>query len=133
MCRRNNEYPIPASHLYFRMSEIAGRWCSREGSPEVRIYHNEARRAGGYHVAFAYDAKTVLRRPLRQMWGLCYFDLWGRIGLSYYHERDVLTLAPRSGLLHPAGRGAVDGHRPVQPRTEHQECRAEFHDGLQHD
>lgn len=38
MCRRNNEYPIPASHLYFRMSEIAGRWCSREGSPEVRIY-----------------------------------------------------------------------------------------------
>jgi len=68
MCRRNNEYPIPASHLYFRMSEIAGRWCSREGSPEVRIYHNEARRAGGYHVAFAYDAKTVLRRPLRQMW-----------------------------------------------------------------
>ena len=114
MCRRNNEYPIPASHLYFRMSEIAGRWCSREGSPEVRIYHNEARRAGGYHVAFAYDAKTVLRRPLRQMWGLCYFDLWGR-------------------LLHPAGRGAVDGHRPVQPRTEHQECRAEFHDGIQHD
>ena len=54
MCRRNNEYPIPASHLYFRMSEIAGRWCSREGSPEVRIYHNEARRAGGYHVAFAF-------------------------------------------------------------------------------
>lgn len=50
-------------------------------------------RAGGYHVAFAYDAKTVLRRPLRQMWGLCYFDLWGRIGLSYDHERDVLTLA----------------------------------------
>lgn len=93
MCRRNNEYPIPASHLYFRMSEIAGRWCSREGSPEVRIYHNEARRAGGYHVAFSYDAKTVLRRPLRQMWGLCYFDLWGRIGLSYDHERDVLTLA----------------------------------------
>ena len=43
--------------------------------------------------AFAYDAKTVLRRPLRQMWGLCYFDLWGRIGLSYDHERDVLTLA----------------------------------------
>ena len=38
-------------------------------------------------------AKTVLRRPLRQMWGLCYFDLWGRIGLSYDHERDVLTLA----------------------------------------
>ena len=62
MCRRNNEYPIPASHLYFRMSEIAGRWCSREGSPEVRIYHNVARRAGGYHVAFAYDAKTGLRR-----------------------------------------------------------------------
>lgn len=44
-------------------------------------------------MAFAYDAKTVLRRPLRQMWGLCYFDLWGRIGLSYDHERDVLTLA----------------------------------------
>lgn len=92
MFRRDNEYPVPVSHLYFRMSEIAGRWRSREGSPSVSIYRNERRRDGGYHVAFAYDADTVLRRPLRQAWGLCYFSLWGRIGLSYDDERDVLTL-----------------------------------------
>ena len=50
-------------------------------------------------------------------------------------ENETMDMAhvPRSGLLHPAGRGAVDGHRPVQPRTEHQECRAEFYDGIQHD
>lgn len=89
----DRQYPVPVSHLYFRMQEIAGRWRSREGSPEILIYHNEARRRGGYHVAFAYDADTVLRRPLRHLWGLCYFDLWGRIRLSYDHERDVLTLA----------------------------------------
>ncbi len=89
----DRRYPVPVSYFYFRMQEIAGRWRSREGSPEILIYRNEARRSGGYHIAFAYDDKTVLRRPLRQLWGLCYFDLWGRISLCYDYERDVLTLA----------------------------------------
>ena len=105
MCRRNNEYPIPASHLYFRMSEIAGRWVQpRRG--RRRYGYTTTKHAGPAVTTwpFAYDAKTVLRRPLRQMWGLCYFDLWGRIGLSYDHERDVLTprgirrLLPRGGI-----------------------------------
>ncbi|MFR6717735.1 hypothetical protein [Alistipes putredinis] len=92
MCRGEiTRYPIPASHLSHQRSSASSCRPLFQWSPEVRIYHGEARRAGGYHVAFAYDAKTVLRRPLRQMWGLCYFDLWGRIGLSYDHERDVLT------------------------------------------
>ena len=34
-----------------------------------------------------------MRRPVKQGWGLRYFDLYGWIRMSYDNERDVLTLA----------------------------------------
>ena len=76
------------------MREAAGVWRSREGSPAVRIFHNDTRKKGGYLIEVAYERKTVLRRPIRHLWGnIRYFDLWGRIVLFYDAGRDVLTLA----------------------------------------
>lgn len=76
------------------MREAAGRWQSREGSTSVCIFHNRGRKSGGYWVAFAYDSKTVLRRPIKHYWDqMRYFDLWGRIVLAYDAEDDVLSLS----------------------------------------
>ena len=82
-----------ATHRRFDMREAAGAWRSREGSPAVRIFRNEQRKRGGYLVEVAYDRKTVLRRPIKYFWGIRYFDLWGRIALSYDAGRDVLNLS----------------------------------------
>jgi hypothetical protein len=94
MYEKDNEM-APAQKLYprFDMREAAGVWRSREGSPAVRIFHNDTRKKGGYLIEVAYDRKTVLRRPIRHLWGnIRYFDLWGRIVLFYDAGRDVLTL-----------------------------------------
>ena len=90
----NPMYPEPVleSHLYFETPQIEGLWQSREGSPAVRIYRNERRRGGGYWIAFSYNPQTVVHRPLKHCWGLCYCDLYGRIGIAYDSIRDVLSL-----------------------------------------
>lgn len=80
--------------LVFAVGDIAGSWRSREGAPSVRIYHNQARKGGGYYVEFAYDEKTVFRRPIKSYWGdIRHFDLYGFIGLAYDAEGDVLRLS----------------------------------------
>ena len=84
---------VPKEHLSFSLSEVTGRWRSRSGAPDVTIYRNEGRKGGGYRVEFAYDAKTVVRRSVKQGWGLRYYDLYGWIRMNYDNERDVLTLA----------------------------------------
>lgn len=83
---------VPKEHLRFSMPEIAGRWFSRSGAPKVSICRNESRKGGGYRVEFAYDEKTIVKRPIKQYWGIRYFDLYGWIRISYNSERDVLTL-----------------------------------------
>lgn len=77
----------------FGMAEIAGGWRSLERAPRVRILRNEGRRDGGYWVEFAYDEKTVLRRPIRRCWNVCYFELYGWITLCYDSAGDILTLS----------------------------------------
>lgn len=60
----------------------------------MRIYRNTARRHGGYHLEFAYDGKTVFRRPIKKYnCGMRYFDLYGFVGLAYDSPRDVLSLS----------------------------------------
>lgn len=74
------------------MPEIVGRWRSRGGAPEVKICRNESRKGGSYRVEFAYDENTVLLRPVKQYWGIRYFDMYGWIRITYDNERDVLNL-----------------------------------------
>ena len=89
----NGTYTAPELPGRFGMAEIAGGWRSLEGAPRVRILRNEGRRGGGYWVEFAYDEKTVLRRPIRRCWNVCYFELYGWITLRYDSARDLLTLS----------------------------------------
>lgn len=94
MERRNKEPNIvPKSPIRFSMPEIVGRWRSRSGAPEVKICRNEGSKGGSYQVEFAYDIDTVIRRPVKQYWGIHYFDMYGWIRMTYDSERDVLSLS----------------------------------------
>lgn len=74
---------------HFPLREIAGRWVSLDGSPEVRIVFTGTR----YRLEFSYDARTVFTCPIRQQCGVTCFYLYGRIGLAYDREREVLVLS----------------------------------------
>lgn len=97
----NNPSPIPAPRSRFDVSEITGRWCSREGAPEVIVYRNEGRKGGGYWMSFTYAATTVLRRPIKRCNGFCYVNLYGWVGVIYDPEHDVLNLAGYGNYYRP--------------------------------
>jgi hypothetical protein len=78
----------------FSLWEIKGRWVSREGSPDVRIFRNRGCRNGGYHLELTYRTGNTYRRPIKRWFGnVRYFDLYGFVGLAYDPRRDVLSLS----------------------------------------
>ncbi len=86
--------PGAASWLGFSLRDITGRWVSRQGSPTVRVYRDDARKNGGLRLELAYNnPQGVYSRPVRGIFGLRYFDLYGRVGIAYDAERDVLLLS----------------------------------------
>ncbi|GHT57631.1 hypothetical protein AGMMS50239_00320 [Bacteroidia bacterium] len=90
MFRNNSNVPDPCTaRTHFPLREIAGRWVSPGGSPEVRIVFTGTR----YRLEFSYDAATVFTCPIRHQWGVTFFYLYGRIRISYDAERDVLILS----------------------------------------
>lgn len=91
MSKRTDKAFASKRTLRFGIPEIIGRWRSYGGAPGIRIYRNESRR-GGCLVEFTYDKDTVLLRPVKQYWGIHYFDLYGWIRISYDSERDMLHL-----------------------------------------
>lgn len=80
--------------LKFPLREITGRWVSREGAPSVRIFRNRKCKNGCLYLDFTYNnPQAVFSRPIREMFGIRYFDLFGRVGVAYDAERDVLLLS----------------------------------------
>lgn len=90
MYRKDNSVIDPlTARTHFPLREVCGRWVSLGGSPDVRIVFTGTR----YRLDFSYDTATVFSCPLRQRWGVTFFYLYGRIGLAYDAETDVLSLS----------------------------------------
>ena len=86
--------PEAARWLEFPLREITGTWVSPEGAPPVRIYRNDTRKGGGIWLELTYNnPQAVFSRPVKNWFGIRYFDLFGRVGMAYDAERDVLMLS----------------------------------------
>lgn len=86
--------PVAAGWLGFAVREITGSWVSTEGAPGVRIYRNRKCKNGGLWLELTYNnPQASFCRPIRDLFGVRYFDLFGRVGLAYDDERDVLLLS----------------------------------------
>lgn len=85
---------LAATWLDFALREITGRWVSRERAPSVRIFRNRKQKNGGLWLELTYNnPQAVFSCPIKDMFGVRYFDLFGRIGLAYDAEREVLQLS----------------------------------------
>jgi hypothetical protein len=78
-----------AEQSYFSFREVIGRWVSIPGSPAVCIFFTGMRR----RLEFSYDTRTVFICSLRRQRGVTFFNLYGRIEITYDAERDVLLLS----------------------------------------
>lgn len=90
----NGTDPETVPWLDFPLRDITGRWVSPEGAPSVRIFQNDFIKNGGLWLELAYNnPQAVYARPVEELSGLHYFDLFGRVGIAYDKERDVLLLS----------------------------------------
>lgn len=97
MQKRNRSTSNPLKNQqYFLLEEIRGRWVSCGGDrcrmPEVHIYRTGVRH---HRIEFAYDPNTVYNCPLWQRWGITFFYLYGRVGMSYDGKRRIAVLRLR--------------------------------------
>lgn len=77
----------------FALDDITGRWKSREGAPDIRVYKNSERGNGCFFMEFAFKAGEVFRRPVKKHQGIRYVNLYGVMSLSYNMDNDVLQLS----------------------------------------
>ena len=78
--------------LDFSLRDITGSWVSTDGAPLVRIYRTKGK--GEYRLVFTYNnPQAVYSRPIREVDHIRYFCLFGRIGIAYDAERDMLLLS----------------------------------------
>lgn len=83
-----------AAHQDFHLWEITGRWVSLSGSPAVTIYRNTSRKRGGIRLELTYNnPQVVCDCTVYSVSGQYYIDLYGRIGIAYDREREVLLLS----------------------------------------
>lgn len=90
-CNAADPYAV---HQDFNLREITGRWVSTSGAPAVNIYRNTSRKRGGIRLELTYNnPQVVCDCTMYCVFGLHYIDLYGRIGVAYDRERDVLLLS----------------------------------------
>lgn len=78
----------------FNLREITGRWVSLDGAPAVTFYRNTARKGGGIRLKLTYNnPQAEYDRRIKRLFGQHYIDLYGRIGIAYDREREVLILS----------------------------------------
>lgn len=86
--------PTGREWLFFDLRDITGTWVSRQGAPTVRIYRNRKQKNGGLWAELTYkNPQAKFSSPIVGVFGVWYFDLFGRVGLAYDAERDVLHLS----------------------------------------
>ncbi len=94
MYRKNSTISDPfAAKTHFPLRDVVGRWVSRSGNgrmPQVQIIHTGKHY---YRLLFSYDPQTAYNCAVWQRWGVTWFYLYGRVGLAYDAERDILTLS----------------------------------------
>ena len=68
-------------------------WNAKK-APAVRIYRNTSRKRGGIRLRLTYNnPQVVCDCTVYCLFGLYYIDLYGRIGIAYDREREVLLLS----------------------------------------
>ena len=83
-----------AAFMDFHLWEITGRWVSLDGMPAVIIYRNTSRKRGGIRLCLTYNNPQVACDcTMYCVFGQYYIDLYGRIGIAYDREREVLLLS----------------------------------------
>lgn len=83
-----------AVHLDFDLWEITGRWVSQDGMPAVTVYRNTSRKRGGIRLCLTYNnPQVVCDCTVYCVFGQYYIDLYGRIGIAYDREREMLLLS----------------------------------------
>ena len=86
--------PLSEQWLGFCLRDITGRWVSRDGATSVRIFRNRKCKNGCLYLELTYNnPQAAYSRPIRELFGIRYFDLFGRVGIAYDDERDVLLLS----------------------------------------
>lgn len=94
MFSKCNIYDPCTAHLDFDLWEITGRWVSREGAPAVTIYRNTSRKRGGIRLCLTYNnPQVVCDCTLYCVFGQYYIDLYGRIGIAYDREWEIIILS----------------------------------------
>lgn len=94
MFRKSNGTDPFAARLDFNLRDITGRWVNQDGMPAVTVYRNTSRKGGGIRLCLTYNnPQAVFDCTIYSVFGLRYIDLYGRVGLAYDRERDVLLLS----------------------------------------
>jgi hypothetical protein len=83
----------PGTKTSFALRDITGRWKSREGAPDVRIYKNRERENSGFFMEFAYKGGDFFRHPIKKRQGIRCVNLYGFMNLSYNPDNEILKLS----------------------------------------
>lgn len=77
----------------FALDDITGRWKSREGALDIRVYKNSERKNGCFFMEFAFRTGELFRCPVKKCRDIRYVNLYGVMSLSYNTDNDVLQLS----------------------------------------
>ncbi|OFX29378.1 MAG: hypothetical protein A2W90_18305 [Bacteroidetes bacterium GWF2_42_66] len=77
----------------FALDDITGRWKSREGAPDIRVYKSSERKNDSFFMEFAFKTGEIFRCLVKKHQGIRYVNLYGVMGLSYNTDSDVLQLS----------------------------------------
>ena len=77
----------------FALEDITGRWKSREGAPDIRIYKKNERKDGCFFMEFAFKTGELFRCRIKKNQGIRYVNLYGVMSLFYNVDKDVLQLS----------------------------------------
>ncbi len=94
MFRRCSVADPYSAYQYFDLREIVGRWVSTSGAPAVVIYRNTVQKWKDIRLKLTYNNPLVVCDcTVYSVFGQHFIDLYGRIGIAYDREHEVLHLS----------------------------------------
>jgi hypothetical protein len=91
-CKKKSKTPeemFSPLQAQFPLSDVCGCWVSDWNSPGIKIFRHGRR----YRLTYTYDSKTAFTVPIRQSLGITFFDLYGRMTITYDSGQDRLLLS----------------------------------------